>query len=339
VTRIARHASNVAQLGAGSAHFWPKNSGMPLAEKHGMHRTSSIIRAVLLLTTLAACNEPETGASGAPDSGQPEPEASLPTQPDTFKIALAGTPCFGSCPTYSASLDQDGNVTFIGERCAARPGVFSLNVGKKEARTVYDALIASEYASLGDRYTQEEDGCDVYTDSPTYRWNVSADDKQKPLERYAGCEGVDGLEEVDAVMAVFHEHAQTLRFLEPNPFNCDYGDTNVEDVSLRLSHAGTPYALLKISAPTRWKGSFELEDCSGTLLAHGDVQSESRRWVLLSEDRTPLVLPGDVGEAGSLVVDLEPVPFGKPAMIRDVRALRTEDSVTFEHTVASSCDE
>jgi hypothetical protein len=292
--------------------------------------------------TLMACHETETGDPG---DGEPNglangttPAEQLPEHPETFRIALSGGPCYGSCPTYSASLDQDGNVSFVGETCAARPGVFAHKVSREDAHAVYDALRATAYASLGDRYTTEEDGCDLWTDSPTYRWEVSADAETKPLERYAGCEGVAGLSEIDAVMQVFHERADILRFLEPPPFECDYGAASVVAASVRLSQAGVARALLKISNKNNRSGSFVLEDCSGVERARGDLQIESRRWVLLDESRNAISLPDALGEVGSLVVDLAPAAtFNGPVSIAGVRGLRADDDLSFDFAPATDC--
>jgi hypothetical protein len=283
----------------------------------------------LVLLGVVACNDADGSSAAA-----------LPVQPDTFHVELSGTPCFGDCPTYSASIDQDGKVRFVGERCVARPGVFEYEVSAADARAVYDALIATKYASLRDRYVDEEDGCDVFTDAPTYTWNVLADDRQKPLTRYGGCEGVDGLDDVDAVMSVLHERAEVNRYLKPALFNCDYQPAKVLDVSLQLSRAGVPLAVLKLaSSQEGWSGDFELSDCSGASTAHGDIRLENGRWVLLAEQRTPIALPGALGDAGSLVVDLKSAEkFGADATIRGVRALRETEDVTFDFKVGDACE-
>lgn len=289
----------------------------------------SILSAALLLT-LSGCSASEkTG-----DGWQPGASTSLPAQPATFQIILSGSACFGSCPTYSASIDQDGNVKFVGERCVARPGVFTHKVSGRDAQAVYDALYATPYRRLADRYTTKEDGCLLASDAPTYSWQVSADDASKPLERYRGCEGVKGLAKVDAVMEVLHQHADVVRFLEPSPgFACEEGgDFRFSETNLRLSLAGEPRAILKIRPKREWSASFTLETCTGEQLAAGDIGTEISRWILISEDHEPIAVPGAPGPLGSLVVSVQPdAPF------ESVRGLLEDDEVEFDFAPGESC--
>jgi hypothetical protein len=266
----------------------------------------------------------------------------LPEQPDTFRIELSGSACYGSCPTYKAAIDQDGNVSFVGETCVTRPGAFSNQVDASDARAIYDALRATKYAELGDRYTSEEEGCEaVLTDGPTYGWNVQADDEQKSLVRDSGCEGVDGLNQVDAVMSVFEQRAGLLQYLQPKSLYatyCDQGIPKLVATELRLSYDGAALGVLKIESAHGGSGSFSLEDCSGALLAEGDVESDSGRWLLLAKNRQSIALPADLGEAGSLVVEFNPhVAYDKPNPILGARALRQDDDVVFDFALASSC--
>jgi hypothetical protein len=301
----------------------------------------------LLLLSLVACNDaaddwPTTTGptilNERPDAGMSEP--TLPEQPKTFRIELSGTGCFGDCPTYSTSIDQDGNVVFVGERCVGRPGVFEQKVSASDARAVYDALRATEYGALGDRYVSEADGCEVWSDSPTYDWHVQADTREKTLSRYAGCEGIAALDMIDAIMPLLQERANVLGFLKGNTFNCDYQEAKLSAVNLRLSHAGTPIGMLKIEAPNSWSGKFELSDCMGAPSAKGMVHTQHGAWTLIDEERTPITLPGMLGKAGSLVIDMtSPATFNGDASIRGVRALRAEEDVALDYKVASACSD
>jgi Domain of unknown function (DUF6438) len=169
--------------------------------------------SVALALVLMACGDGR-GPSTGDDRGSLSAE--LPKQPANFRIELAGSACFGTCPTYNASIDQDGNVSFTGERCVAQPGTSSKRVPAEDARAIYDALRATKFATLGDRYLRTEDGCSaVATDHPTSTWKVAADEFEKSLVRYHGCMGVAGLPEVDAVEAVFQVRAAIDVWLEP----------------------------------------------------------------------------------------------------------------------------
>lgn len=285
----------------------------------------------------AAAPDPTPGdastVSQVPDAGR-----RLPEQPAEFEIELAGGECFGDCPTFKLDIDQAGNVVFRGAHCAARPGAFTYMVSPDDARAIYEALAATKYAALGDRYTRAEDGCRLATDMPTFSWRVRADDFEKPLERYQGCEGVDGLPEIDAVMAVVHERSDTLRFLQPTVFNCGWGAESITNVGLRLSLAGTPVAMVKIAKEGDWRGNFVLEDCAGDELARGDLIVESRRWLLIDARGTPIALPAGLGDAGSIVIARWPADGTSTTLqTTSVQAFLVDDELDFEFAEADSC--
>jgi hypothetical protein len=285
-----------------------------------MCRNQLALSAMIL--GLSACSDSHSGRS--------ETGGALPSDPGAFRIELSATACFGACPVYHLAIDQQGDVEFFGERCVARPGAFEQTVPAADARAVYDALLATPYASLGERYVHEEDGCELITDAPTYTWWVMADGKKKALVHYAGCLGIDALKKVDAVRATFHERANVLQHLGSG-VDCFGSGPRPFPTQLLLSQAGAPLATLTIEAENSFDARFTLQDCAGSMEVSGRLRSEPNRWILLTDDGTAFALSAALGNVGSIVVDLDERAGSRTdAQIKGVRAFRPDDELTFD---------
>jgi hypothetical protein len=308
--------------------------------------------AVLALACDVADDVEPTESPGEPAlSNDGGANAVLPGDPDFFRIELSSGPCLGDCPTYSMSIDSDGAVSFVGERCLLRPGVSEKQVSPEDARAVYDELMATDFRTLGDRYLDEEHGCMLATDQPTTLWKVFADGKKKSLKHYRGCAGVEGLDEVDAVRQHMHRRADVLEELKTHA-RCDDESNRIPETSFRLSRAGVALGVLQIKTMYEAPRYFELRDCAGELLALGDARTERGRVVLLEADRGRITLPAELGEAASLLLEFGETTadaFREPVLPTSGRALRVEargsareqnddEDVEFELTVATSCE-
>jgi hypothetical protein len=325
--------------------------GTQVAKSQGMsHHPLSALLAIL---TLSACDDSsfrsdedrdaEVGVDEHEGGAQfdaarsPTPNAVLPEDPATFRIELTGTACEGGCPTYSVAMDQDGNVSFVGEACVARPGVFTQKVAAEDARAVYDALLATPYGELRDRYNEPSECPELLVDAPTYSWRVQADGQEKSLVRYAGCDGVPALEEVDAVMRVVHQRSDVARYLYPAAINCMASSSRPFDLELRLSHH-VPIGVLKLEStpPAPW--SLVLRDCTGRELARGTLWQDPEHWLLIDERQRPISLPGALGEVGSLLLDIEqPDVADALPSVRAVRALYNDRELALEFAAGASC--
>jgi hypothetical protein len=146
------------------------------------------------------------GANQEADAGTDLEDAGASALPQQYKISFSTTECFGRCPVYSVSLDQDGNVEFEGQSNVAKEGKSTKQVAPNDAADVYEALLAASYFGFKDEYRTEEDGCErVRTDASTHKWSVARDGQTKDLSQYLGCEGVPGLDKVEAVSKLLIE--------------------------------------------------------------------------------------------------------------------------------------
>lgn len=157
------------------------------------------------------------GATPDGDAGVDLEDAGPSALPQAYKITFSTTECFGRCPVYSVSLDQDGNVAFDGQRNVAQEGKSTKQVAPNAAADVYEALLAADYFGFKDAYRTEADGCErVRTDSPSHNWSVERDGQTKNLLQYLGCEGVPGLDKVEAVSKLLIEKAAVADWIGSN---------------------------------------------------------------------------------------------------------------------------
>jgi hypothetical protein len=164
--------------------------------------------ATAALAKVAAAAKParRLAANQEADAGTDLEDAGASALPQQYKISFSTTECFGRCPVYSVSLDQDGNVEFEGQSNVAKEGKSTKQVAPNDAADVYEALLAASYFGFKDEYRTEQDGCErVRTDASTHKWSVARDGQTKDLSQYLGCEGVPGLDKVEAVSKLLIE--------------------------------------------------------------------------------------------------------------------------------------
>jgi hypothetical protein len=253
----------------------------------------------------------------------------LPESPTKFRVELAQTECFGFCPIYSLTVDQDGRVTYYGESWVARFGPQEKQVSAQDARAIYDALYQAGYNKLNRCYLEQVDGCRVTTDAPYSYWDVSADGMAKALDRYLGCEHPSPeLHQVDVATRVVLEKAGVNAWVTPSPTQKPLPlQGPLMTTTYRLSHAGQSLGTLTIrAAPEPAPGSdasvslgsyrWQIVDCANVPQASGSVSVNFSFYVLLSgqasfqltppklvKPRPPIALPS-LGDVGSILIDI-----------------------------------
>jgi len=272
----------------------------------------------------------------------------LPASPTNFRVELRETECFGFCPDYSMTVDQDGRVTYYGRTYVARFGPHEKQVPPADARAIYDALYQAGYGKLNRCYRDTVDGCRLSTDSPWSYWNVSADGAARGVDRYHGCQHPSPeLSQVDATARLVLEKAGLSAWVRapqpPLP-----GPGPLKTTSYRLSHAGRSLGTLIVrssAGPTppadasvgRGGDRWELVDCAKVPQASGSVSARSQSHVLLAgeshfepnpprviREELPIALPS-LGEVGSILIDA-PMP-GRPLT---ARAQRGDEDIPLE---------
>jgi hypothetical protein len=259
----------------------------------------------------------------------------IPASPVNFRVELTDTACFGVCPVFSLTVDQDGQVTYYGEMFVARFGLQQKQVSPSDARAIYDALYQAGYNKLNRCYVDKVDGCQLRTDAPYSYWNVSGDGAAKAVDRYYGCENsTPELAQVDAVARVVVEKAGVSAWVPAwDPKRPPVAPAPMHPTAYRLSYAGKSLGTLSmVTAPepaprvdagiTLAENRWELVDCakvpqaSGTLSSQSSFDAESSFYVLLAGEaqydpatrritrqKLPIALPS-LGDVGSILIDI-----------------------------------
>ncbi|MCH7586805.1 MAG: hypothetical protein IIC78_02020 [Chloroflexi bacterium] len=65
-----------------------------------------------------------------------------------IEISLQQTPCFGSCPGYTVSVDGEGNVRYFGEYFVALMGEKSSRITRKTVQQLLRTFKSADFISL-----------------------------------------------------------------------------------------------------------------------------------------------------------------------------------------------
>jgi hypothetical protein len=140
--------------------------------------------------------------------------AQTPAVADDVVIKLERTPCFGSCPVYSVSIDAKGNVTYEGKK-------FVRVAGRRTDRVPVSAVAAllgtADHIGFFDlrefyRSVRNADGSEtIVTDLPTTFVTITRAGRTKRVEDYYGApEGLKALQQQ------IDETARTTRWIQPD---------------------------------------------------------------------------------------------------------------------------
>ena len=226
------------------------------------------------------------------DAAVPLVDASLPPPtPDdvaawlaapSFSVELSGSSCYGSCPTFSVRIDQNGHVGFLGVDWVARPGYYELDVPAARARALYDAMIEAGFLRLRDRYAEAADGCvELFTDAPTYTFALRAGDRTKRVEIYGGCRS-SASRFRERFEPEIRRATNAGIFLYPTPpFRSCPAPEDFPDVEFEQSwvledlEEGVQHGILQLEGKIG-VGRWTVSSCDGTELASGDFSRGAR---------------------------------------------------------------
>ena len=108
--------------------------------------------------------------------------------PDSVRVSLERTPCFGSCPVYTVALEGSGTVRFEGRRFVKDTGRTVGTVPPGRVDSLVAELEAAGYFTFADRYGLGESVCEPYaTDLPTVITEVRVGARAKRVEHDHGC--------------------------------------------------------------------------------------------------------------------------------------------------------
>jgi hypothetical protein len=106
------------------------------------------------------------------------PSPSVPQGP--VLITLERTVCFGFCPAYRVSIDQDGEVIYVGERFVNVRGEQRARIPREEVQRLVDRIHEIGFMNLQDAYRAN------ISDVPTYTVSFSRSGVRKVVVDYGG---------------------------------------------------------------------------------------------------------------------------------------------------------
>lgn len=140
------------------------------------------------------------------------------------------TPCFGTCPVYQVTLDQDGLVTWSGEIFVRSVGIRQWKISQQKMKALEEALLAADFFTI-----DRQEGIGHYmTDCPGCNLSVTlADGRQRTITHDHGDtswpEQLDELEKtIDRILGTA-KHVKTPRnpvdpqSVEPTAFQASIG--------------------------------------------------------------------------------------------------------------------
>ena len=98
-----------------------------------------------------------------------------------IEISLQRTPCFGSCPAYSISVDGDGNIHYFGEYFVPVLGDQFSRISSETVQQLLRAFERVDFFSLETTYINTN-----ATDMPSAIITLNVDGVAKRVEHYYG---------------------------------------------------------------------------------------------------------------------------------------------------------
>jgi hypothetical protein len=122
--------------------------------------------------------------NGEPRSAHAAPPGPFPPAPPGTLIELERTECLGTCPAYTVTLNELGEVTFEGRKFVTTNGSATGAASQREVARLVATVRAHGLFDLEDSYF-----CPV-TDFPTVRVRVVLEGRTKKISHDLGCEMV-----------------------------------------------------------------------------------------------------------------------------------------------------
>jgi len=109
--------------------------------------------SIVLASTVALCACRKPSAEVRPDPIDAVAVSPAPSPPPAkWSVTLERTRCYGACPAYVVSVDQDGHVAYEGESFVAAFGKRTSNVPSAAAVNLYARAKALHFETLKPRY-------------------------------------------------------------------------------------------------------------------------------------------------------------------------------------------
>ncbi len=143
-------------------------------------------------------------------------------------LTIQTTPCFGRCPVYAVTIEENGQLTFDGKRFAGYQGKTTRALDEKLTSNILNAL--SVYRPQTGEKAKNTECNERATDHPSYVLTWQSGDNKTVYHHYTGCFGgnnrhiskairsaIDALSINDLVMP-----KKVIRTMKPDWWHCEW---------------------------------------------------------------------------------------------------------------------
>jgi len=104
----------------------------------------------------------------------------------TMSLRFERSRCYGSCPSYSITVQGDGTVEYVGKDNVKTKGSQKANVDAATLRKLASEFAKADFFSLAD-FSEENCKGTVCTDMPTVTTELSLKSETRKMTHYYGC--------------------------------------------------------------------------------------------------------------------------------------------------------
>lgn len=197
---------------------------MIMPRTHSTPLPLTVLLCGLTVGLLASCTSTGTEAK--------TPDTTSGTRSPITSISMHRTACFGACPVYKVSINQRGEVTFVGQRFVADPGKHTGKVPPAKFQALVSRVKQIGFFRMQDQYRTKKDGCTRWaTDNPTVDIVVSRGSSKKRVSYYYGCKGPAAAKRIDALSRAIDKVTGTSKWIDdgasaPTPSGNQPGSTH-----------------------------------------------------------------------------------------------------------------
>jgi hypothetical protein len=157
----------------------------------------------ILILLLSGC----AGLAGTPAA------TSIPS--DT-QIYLERGPCFGACPVYTITIDNDGKVVYQGKEFVETIGEAKSTISEADLARLLNAFEGAKFSEFEAAYNAStENLCVTFaTDMPSVVIALKKDGTTKTVNHYLGCQGFPREQELIALEDLMDEVVNTEQWIK-----------------------------------------------------------------------------------------------------------------------------
>lgn len=205
-----------------------RSLAMMLATRGGPSIGLATLIACTGLATSAELEVPEAEAGAGPNepvipygegAGHDElvvPETDHDPGP-VRRISMRGTACFGTCPMYEVSLDDEGTITWDGEMFVQTVGRARAQGPAGEVAAFFERLRQIDLDAIPTEYGRDADCGELWTDHPSTIIVVYRADRSTKITDYHGCRGNAALDALRPLEGEFERLVGVERWIGRHP--------------------------------------------------------------------------------------------------------------------------